>query len=297
MDPEFWQSRAGRRLLGDAGGYARNIRGILNGLDHFANGDAHVIVRSPPDAPVETFYDVLSEFRDRNDLEPLRRQQIESTMQWIHSNIEHSEWAFRSAVITHMGGAPQTTKQQTIWNTVIQAYNCAVESTIDPQAGSTGMLPHSPPIGVYRHTPYNGLLVIDKQPGKPFQAVSSLRSHIRAVSWDPLEMNWTRLRDIATATSDERAALQNTPAGAEGTEVLENLITGITSNIKWQPSKVSGLSAGFVTVATAGGGAALAVLLGGDPTAAFGLGLQELPRALGGQLQFKDSLHGQGAGE
>ena len=150
------------------------------------------------------------------------------------------------------------------------------------------MLPLSPPIGVYRHTPYNGLLTIDALPGRQPQAISSLRSRIRSVSWDPLEMSWTRLREIATTTSDERLALQNAPVGTRNIELLEQLIAGISRSVKWQPSKVFTLSAGFIQAATAGGGAALAVLLGGDPVAAFEAGAAGAAVGFGGTAAVRE---------
>ena len=263
VDPDIWQSRDGKRLLADAGEYASDVRGILNCLDHFANGDRDVIVRTPPDSAAETFYDVLIELRDRTDLESDHRRQVESTLDWIKANLEPDERPFRSQVITRVGGPPWTPEQQMIRNTVNQAWNCAVEASIDPEAGSTGYLPYSPPIGVYRHTPYNGLLTIDGPSGKLSQIMSSLQGRIRSVSWDPLAMSWTRLRQIATATSDERLAFQNASIRSSDNDLLERLIAAISQQEKDHLNRAADPSAMLVGAATAAGGGAFGVLLGG----------------------------------
>jgi hypothetical protein len=228
VDPGIWQSRDVKRLLAGAGEYAGDIQGILNCLDHFANGDRDVIVGTPPDPAAETFYDVLIELRDRTDLAPDHRRQVESTLDWVEANLEPDEWPFRSPVITHVGGPPWTPEQQMIRNTVLQAWNCAVEANLDPDAGSTGYLPYSPPIGVYRYIPYNGLLTIDKSSGRLPQIAFSLQGRIRSVSWDPLAMSWSRLRQVATATSDERFAFQNAPIRSSDNDLLEQLIAAIS---------------------------------------------------------------------
>lgn len=262
VDPDIWQSREGKRLLANAGEHASDIRAILNCLDHFANGDRDVIVRAPPDSASETFYDVLIELRNRTDVEPEHRRQVEGTLDWIQANLGSDDWAFRSPVITRIGSSPWTPEQQMIRNTVNQAWNCAVETTIDPEAGSTSYLPYSPPIGVYRHTPYNSLLTVAKPSGRLSQIMSSLQGRIRSVSWDPLAMNWTRLREIATATSDERLALQDAPIGSADNDLLERLIAAISAQERDHLSRVPESSAMLVTAATAAGGAASGVVFG-----------------------------------
>jgi hypothetical protein len=262
VDPELWQSRDGRRLLADAGEYASDLRGILNCLDHFANGDRDVIVRVPPDSAAETFYDVLIELRDRTDLEPDHRRQVENTLDWVQTNLDPGDWAFRSPVITRIGGSPWTPEQQMIRNTVNQAWNCAVETTIDPEAGSTSYLPYSPPIGVYRHIPYNGLLTMDKPSGRLSQILSSREDRVRSVSWDPLAMSWTRLREIATATSGERLALQDASSRSSDNDLLDRLIAAISAQERDQLDRVPDASAMLVEAATAAGGGALGVLFG-----------------------------------
>jgi hypothetical protein len=287
VDPDLWHTRDGKRLLTDAGEHANDLRGILNCLNHFANGDRDVIVRTPPDSSAETFYDVLTELRNRNDLEPDHRQQIESTLEWIQANLEPDDWAFRSSVITRIGGPPWTPEQQMIRNTVNQAWNCAVETTIDPEAGSTSYLPYSPPIGVYRHIPFNGLLATDKPSGRLSQIMSSLQGRVRTVSWDPLAMNWTRLREIATATSDERLALQNASVRSGDDDLLEQLIVAISAQERGHLDRVPDKSAMLVDAATAAGGAAIGYSFGGSAGAAAAIAAAGVIRSYSARTAMK----------
>jgi hypothetical protein len=269
VDPDLWHTRDGKRLLANAGEHANDLRGILNCLDHFANGDRHVIVRTPPDPTVETFYDVLIELRNRTDLESDHRRQVEGTLDWIQENLDPDDWNFRSPVISRIGGPPWTPEQQMIRNTVNQAWNCAVETTIDPEAGSTGYLPYSPPIGVYRHVPYNGLLAVDKPSGRVSQIMSSLHDRVRAVSWDPLAISWARLREITTETSDERFALQIASFRPDYNDLLEQLITAISAQEHDYLDRDPASSTMLVEAAGAAGGGAIGVLFGaGAGTAA-----------------------------
>ena len=268
VDPDIWQTREGRRLLAAAGEHGKDLRGIVHCLDHFANGGRDVVVRAPETTATETFYDVLVELRNRVDLESEHRQQIEGTLNWIQKNLEPDEWFFRSAVMTGIGRAARTPQQQMIWNTVNQAWNSAVETTIDPDAGSTGYLPYSPPIGVYRHTPYNGLLAIDSPHDSTPLTMPSLRSRLTSVSWDPLAMNWTTLREIATATSSERLDFQNASVTARDNDMLENLVTAISSQTRDTSGRISGPATVFIEAVMTAGGGALGVVFGGGVEAA-----------------------------
>ena len=263
VDPDIWQTRNGKRLLATAGEHRNDLRGIVHCLDHFANGGRDVVVKAPAASASETFYDVLVELRNRVDLQPEHRQQIEDTLDWIQGNLEPDDWSFRSAVITGIGGAARTPQQQMIWNTVNQAWNSAVETTIDPDAGSTGYLPYSPPIGVYRHTPYNGLLAIDTPAGRAPLAMPFLRNRLTSVSWDPLTMSWTTLREIATATSSERLDFQNASVTARDNDMLGHLVTAISAEVRDTTDRVPGSATIFIETVMAGGGGAFGVLFGG----------------------------------
>jgi hypothetical protein len=262
VDPALWQSEAGKRLLADAGEHGNDLRGILHCLSHFANGSEDVIVRVPQQTSTKTFYRVLIDLRDRADLGAEDRRQIEATLEWIDANIEEKDRDFRSAVIGRMGDAVRTPEQQTIRNTVIQAWNCAVEATLAPDAGSAGYLPHSPLIGAYLNVPYNGLLGIDRQAGKASQIISGLPGRVSSVEWDPLAMNWTRLREIANATSDERLALQNAANRSHDSAPLERLIAAISRCERDRTDRIPGSAAALVDILANPGGAALGVLFG-----------------------------------
>jgi hypothetical protein len=262
VDPALWQSAAGKRLLDDAGEYRKDLRGILHCLSHFANGNEDVIVRLPEQPSTGTFYGVLIELRDRTDLDPEDRRQIEDTLEWIDANIDEKDRDFRSAVIARMGDTARTPEKQTIRNTVTQAWNCAVEATIAPDAGSVGRLPHSPVIGTYLNVPHNGLLDIHRQDGKASQVMSGLRGRVISVEWDPLEMNWTRLREIANATSDERLALQSVANTSRDSEPLELLIRAISRHVEDGMDRVPGSAAALVDMLASPGGAALGVVFG-----------------------------------
>jgi hypothetical protein len=210
-----------------------------------------------------SFYEVLIELSNRTDLLQDHREQVERTLDWIQGNLEPDEWSFRSAVITSIGGAARTPEQQMIWNTVTQALNCAVEKTIDADVGSTGYLPYSPPIGVYRHIPYNGLLAVDDPSPRMPQVMPSLTGRFRSVGWDPLAMSWTTLREIATETSGERLDFQNASVASRDNDMLERLIVAISAQSRDNANLVPEPAAMFVEAAMAAGGGAFGVLFGG----------------------------------
>ena len=269
VDPDIWHTQNGKRLLATADEHTNDLRGIVHCLDHFANGGSNVVVRAPAASASETFYGVLVELRNRVDLRPEHRHQIEGTLDWIDKNIEEENRLFRSAVLTGMGGAALTRQQKMIWNTVSQAWNSAVETTIDPDAGSTGHLPYSPPIGVYRHTPYNGLLAIDTPADRTTLAVPFGQDRLTSVSWDPLTMSWTTLREIATATSSERLAFQDASVTARDNDMLEQLISAISAQIRdTADSAPRSVATVFIETVMAGGGAAFGVVFGGTGSVA-----------------------------
>lgn len=270
VDPDFLQTKAGHDLLTSAGDYTSDLVGIFNCLNHFANGSENVIVRATSRSAPETFYSVLGAMRDRTDLGPEDRHQVEATMDWIDANVEPENRSFRSAVITRIGHPPWTAEQQLIRNTVTQAWNCAVEATIEPDAGSTARLPHSPLIGAYMNDPYNGLLSVEGSRKGLAQLLPGLPGTVLPVKWDPLLMSWERLRVLATETYEERSSWRSAQLTPSDRDAFERLIAAISAKESGNPAGATAASSMLINAVASATSGALGVLLGGGAAEVVG---------------------------
>ncbi len=147
-------------MLGRWPQHENELRGIVNCLSYFVEHDANVRQATTERSTRESSYGVLLEMLDK-DLRPKHRKAVEQTIEWIHVNVRDPALRpYRSEVLSRLPYTDTSDSAEMVRNTVTQAWNCAVETTIAPDGGSASRLPFAPPLAAYRNSVYNGLLPI-----------------------------------------------------------------------------------------------------------------------------------------
>lgn len=264
VDPDLFLGPHGA-ILGHWPNSATALRNMHDVLAYFANGGPRVRVNPPPGNARVSYYDLLCQLEARSSLPARDRLAIDETLRWVRRNVAPENFGKRSQVVSRFptsGGEPN---EQMIRNTVIQAWNCAVETTIEPDGASATRLPHAPTIAAYLHQTTSGLM--DAEDSLEQDLLDSLRHPLQYVGWDPLEINWAQLRGILDQVRDQQARYQEFQSGPD--DARENALSELLHSVAPLLPKPRRQAVGKVTALLIQAGATIA---GGGAGYAFGLG-------------------------
>lgn len=196
----------------EKGKYGRLLRGMVHAVGHFSRSDSPT---EPEDtaSPRTSLYDKLIEAREILPSGSDKLEFIENTLDFIEDRErirEDEERASRSIIFNKIDNAikkrPFDIKSyQTIKNTVMHAYNAAVQDSLSPEFGSNFNLPFSAPIGLILHTPTD-VLTRKRAIGEELFSRKGFREFV--INWDPTRLTWNEIASAVEKTKDSRKEYQ-----------------------------------------------------------------------------------------
>ena len=259
-------SKGGRELRGRWPQHENRMRGIVNCLSYFVEHDEAVRQTRTDKLSRESYYGVLLEMVDRG-LRPKHREAVEQTIEWIHENIKDPALQpYRSEVLSRLPYTDKSDLAEMVRNTVTQAWNCAVETTLAPEGGSASRLPFAPPLAAYRNSVYNGLLPI--QNSKTRSGVSMIHRHLEQLPWDPHNIDWDELARIAVKIRTSQDTYQRAKVTRDDSEThaLRRLVRDMAHEMPAQRRRaIASATTLLLNTAVAGVGGTLGVLIGSSP--------------------------------
>ncbi len=186
------------------------LSGPLRAIEYFSRDETSATKRAKTRAPV-TMYDILEELyaRGPEELGVSSWTVVHSTKKFIDDNVP--DRGIRSAVMTcleeHRDGLDAPT-YRAIRNTVIHAWNAAVQRTLAPDGASVGALPDSVPVSLFLDRPCDALYPFDENQRESSSNRLWLKGVAGLFKWDPLELEWPKVTLVFQETDLTRQRYQ-----------------------------------------------------------------------------------------
>jgi hypothetical protein len=179
---------------------------------------------------------VLKKVVELPDLSPWNRKYAEIAIEYVETHFDETDRGYRSLVESRLlrERPPQMAR---VWNTVVQAWNYAVQSTLSPDGASVGYLPDSIAVATYLEEPTDVLL--EARDGGLSPGLLGRRPVVTALQWDLSQLNWNRMREIVEETEETRQEFQaalSTNQYEQSKEALKSHIRALKGCVAPQPS-------------------------------------------------------------
>jgi hypothetical protein len=181
--------------------YRRVLKATTQAIYHFSSdGSKAPAYRSLRTGPVKSFYEILYAMAVDQRLAPGHRNYVEDSLDFIDRNFDGSDRYRRSLVKAELDRQRPPNKDA-IWNTIVQAWNCAVHDTLSPEGGSIGFLPDSAPLGIYLEEPTSTLVTVED--GGLISSMVGSKGVVTRLNWDVRRLDWGHVRHAVERTRDK----------------------------------------------------------------------------------------------